>query len=139
MRDTEFFEKALGLQEPWRVKSVRMEIAQKCVEVEIECREGTVWAEAGERLHIQGYEQALRCGAEAAALSGAGALSEVEWVEWAAREVSRAGIRRGCGLPGRNRTGVSPCFSIAGRSRCPSAMSGLDLISPKVSGPNGWR
>ena len=57
MRDTDFFEKALGLEEPWRVKSVRMKMAEKRVEVEIECREGTVWAEAGEGLHIQGYEQ----------------------------------------------------------------------------------
>lgn len=57
MRDTEFFEKVLGLEAPWSVKSVRMEMTQKRVEVEIECREGTVWAEAGERLHIQGYEQ----------------------------------------------------------------------------------
>ena len=56
MRDTEFFKKALGLEEPWRVKSVKMEMAQKRVEVEIECMDGTVWGEGGERLHIQGYE-----------------------------------------------------------------------------------
>ena len=56
MRDAEFFGKALGLEDPWRVKSVRMEIAQKRVEVEIACRAGTVWAEAGERLHIHDDE-----------------------------------------------------------------------------------
>ena len=56
MKDTEFFKKALGLQEPWRVKSVTMDMVAKRVEVEIECVEGTVWGEGGERLHIQGYE-----------------------------------------------------------------------------------
>jgi transposase len=33
-----------------------MDIELKRVEVEIECMEGTVWGEGGERLHIQGYE-----------------------------------------------------------------------------------
>ena len=56
MRDAEFFKKALGLQEPWRVKSVTMDMVARRVEVEIECVEGTVWGEGGERLHIQGYE-----------------------------------------------------------------------------------
>lgn len=56
MKDTEFFEQALGLVEPWQVKSVRMEVAARRVEVELECRK-TVWAEGGARLHIQGYEQ----------------------------------------------------------------------------------
>ena len=53
MKDTEFFEQALGLVEPWRVKSVRMEVAARRVEVELECRK-TAWGEGGERLHIQG-------------------------------------------------------------------------------------
>lgn len=56
MKDTEFFEQALGLVEPWRVKSVRMEVAARRVEVELECGK-TAWGEGGERLHIQGYEE----------------------------------------------------------------------------------
>jgi transposase len=57
MRDTEFFARALGLEKPWRVKEVKMDVGAKKVEVEIECMEKTVWASgAGERLHIHGWE-----------------------------------------------------------------------------------
>ncbi len=50
MRDTEFFQRALGLQEPWRVKEVKMDVGAK--KVEVECMEKVLWAsEAGERLH----------------------------------------------------------------------------------------
>ncbi len=56
MRDTEFFAKALGLEKPWQVGSVKMDMAGKRVEVEVECGTGTVWALEGERLHIHGYE-----------------------------------------------------------------------------------
>ena len=58
MRDTEFFQRALGLEEPWRVKGVKMDVGAKEVEVEVECVEKTLWAgEAGERLHIHGWER----------------------------------------------------------------------------------
>jgi len=56
MKDTEFFTQALGLKEPWRVKAVRMDVAARRVEVELECAK-TVWSEGGERLHVQGYEE----------------------------------------------------------------------------------
>lgn len=56
MKDTEFFAQALGLVEPWRVKSVKMEVAARRVEVELECAK-TVWGEGGGRLHVQGYEE----------------------------------------------------------------------------------
>ena len=58
MRDTEFFQRALGLEEPWRVKEVKLEVEAKKVEVEVECVEKTLWAsEAGERLHIHDWER----------------------------------------------------------------------------------
>src|ERR1017187_7166508 len=58
MKDLEFFEKALGLEKPWRVKAVKMDVEAKTVDVEIECTEKTVWAsEAGERLHIHSWEK----------------------------------------------------------------------------------
>ena len=59
MRDTEFFERALGLTKPWAVKAVRMDMAKRKVEVEIECAEKTMWfePETETRLHIQGYEK----------------------------------------------------------------------------------
>src|ERR1700722_4688010 len=56
MRDTEFFEKALGLEAPWRVKAVTMDIAKRRVEVEVVCEAGTIWGWEEGRLHIQGYE-----------------------------------------------------------------------------------
>ena len=59
MKDTEFFERALGLTKPWEVKTVRMDMANRKVEIEIECTAKTVWIDpqSGERLHIQGYEE----------------------------------------------------------------------------------
>jgi len=57
MRDTEFFEKALGLEAPWRVKAVTMDIAKRRVEVEVVCEAGTIWGCEEGRLHIQGYEE----------------------------------------------------------------------------------
>ena len=56
MKDTGFFEQALGLGEPWRVKSVRMEVEARRVEVELECGK-TAWGEGGGRRHIQGDEE----------------------------------------------------------------------------------
>lgn len=58
MRDTEFFERALELRAPWRVKSVAMDVGAKKVEIEVECDAKTVWSsEDGERLHIHGWEK----------------------------------------------------------------------------------
>lgn len=58
MRDTEFFQRAIGLEKPWRVKEVRMDVGAKKVEVEVECTEKTIWASAaGERLHIHDWER----------------------------------------------------------------------------------
>lgn len=57
MQDKEFFERALGLNKPWKVKEVRMDIEKQRVEIEIECEGGTIWGEGGARLKIQGYEK----------------------------------------------------------------------------------
>ena len=57
MRDTEFFEKALGLGTPWRVKAVTMDVAKRRVEVEVVCEAGTIWGCEEGRLHIQSYEE----------------------------------------------------------------------------------
>jgi hypothetical protein len=55
MRDTELYERLLGLKEPWRVKAVKMDVEGRRVEVEVECAERTIWAspESG-NLHIHG-------------------------------------------------------------------------------------
>jgi transposase len=58
MQDTEFFERALGLKKPWRVKEVKMDVGAKKVELEVECMEKTLWAsESGERLQIHDWER----------------------------------------------------------------------------------
>ena len=44
MRDTELYERSLGLKEPWKVKAVKMDVEGRRVEVEVECAERTIWA-----------------------------------------------------------------------------------------------
>ena len=58
MRDTELYERSLGLKEPWKVKAVKMDVEGRRVEVEVECAERTIWAspEGRQRLHIHGWE-----------------------------------------------------------------------------------
>jgi len=59
MRDTELYESILGLTPPWRVETVKLETANKSVEVKVGYKEGTLWAsEAGERLPV--YDHAER-------------------------------------------------------------------------------
>jgi transposase len=57
MNDKDLFTQALGIQPPWQIKDVRMDVKAQRVEIEVEC-EQTVWAdpETKQRLHIQGYE-----------------------------------------------------------------------------------
>jgi transposase len=57
MKDSEFFQQALGLSEPWQVTAVALDLSAKKVEVTIACMQ-KVWAdpESRERLHIHGYE-----------------------------------------------------------------------------------
>ena len=59
MRDTELYERLLGLKEPWRVKAVKMDVQGRRIEVEVECAEGTIWAcaESRQRVHIHGWER----------------------------------------------------------------------------------
>src|SRR5437764_7944007 len=58
MRDTEFFERALGFEQPSRLKDVKMDVGVKRAKFEVECMEKTVWAsQAGERLHIHDWER----------------------------------------------------------------------------------
>jgi len=57
MQDTEFFRAALGLEEPWYVKEVSMDVANKRVEVKVAVKERTKWAQDGVALKIRGYEE----------------------------------------------------------------------------------
>ena len=59
MRDTELYEGILGLTPPWRVETVKLDTADKSVEVKVGYKEGTLWAsEQGERLPV--YDHAER-------------------------------------------------------------------------------
>jgi hypothetical protein len=40
VKDTEFFEAALGITEPWRVEEIKMDLGSGTVEVIIECKAG---------------------------------------------------------------------------------------------------
>ena len=52
MRDTELYERLLGLKEPWKVKAVKMDVEGRRVEVEVECAERTIWASPEERQRL---------------------------------------------------------------------------------------
>jgi transposase len=57
MQDQEFFGKVLGLEEPWRVKDVKLDLPTR-VEVTLECRAGHEWQDDdGRRLHVHGWEE----------------------------------------------------------------------------------
>jgi len=58
MNDKDLFTQAIGVQQPWEIKDVRLDVEARRVEVEVECAQ-TVWAdpETRQRLHIHGYEK----------------------------------------------------------------------------------
>jgi len=58
MNEKDLFTQALGVQAPWEINEVRLDVEQRRVEVEVECTQ-TVWAdpETKERVHIHGYEK----------------------------------------------------------------------------------
>jgi transposase len=58
MKGNDLYERLLGLERPWRVKSVEMDTENKVVEVRVECRDKTAWvSEDGRRLHIHDWEE----------------------------------------------------------------------------------
>ena len=58
MDDKEFFDKALGLVAPWSVRSVRLDLKEKRVELEVESQAGWRWKDsAGQAAQIHGWEQ----------------------------------------------------------------------------------
>lgn len=58
MNDKDLFTQAIGVQPPWKIKEVRMDVEDQRVEVEVECAQ-TVWADptTRQRVHIHGYEE----------------------------------------------------------------------------------
>jgi len=58
MQSKELYERLLGLEKPWRVKSVDMDAEKRTVEVRVECRPGSTRASKdGRRLHVHGWEE----------------------------------------------------------------------------------
>mgnify|MGYP000069473716 CR=1 FL=1 len=57
MKDTDFYQQVLGLDKPWQVREVKLELACKRVTVIIECDRGVRWGDPGEgtRAHIHGW------------------------------------------------------------------------------------
>ncbi len=56
MQDIEFFSRALGLGDPWRVCDVQMDMEARRVVLVIECRCATTWADEQGALTVHGYE-----------------------------------------------------------------------------------
>jgi len=58
MNEKDLFSKAIGVQPPWSIRDVQVDVAAQKVEVHVECAT-TVWAdpETHQRLHVHGYEE----------------------------------------------------------------------------------
>ncbi len=58
MKDTQLYERLLGLSKPWSVARVEMELENNRITVHVECDKGTVWGdpETGkDRAHVHGW------------------------------------------------------------------------------------
>ena len=57
MKDTDLYQQVLGLDKPWQVREVKLELAAKRVTVIIECDRGVRWGDPadGSRAHIHGW------------------------------------------------------------------------------------
>ena len=57
MQDHEFFARVLGLEQPWHVKDVKLDLPSR-VEVILECRGEHAWTDAeGGRMHVHSWEE----------------------------------------------------------------------------------
>ena len=58
MQDREFFSQVIGVEAPWQVKDVKLEMAEGKVTVLVEAQTDYQWhSEDGHRLHIHGWEE----------------------------------------------------------------------------------
>ena len=58
MKDTQLYERMLGLEKPWAVESVRLERELESIVVKVRCHK-TVWVcpDTRQRIHVHGYEK----------------------------------------------------------------------------------
>jgi transposase len=58
MQDIQLYEQLLGLQAPWKVEAVNLNVAAQQIEVRVVCQE-TVWGcpQCGERMHLHEWEE----------------------------------------------------------------------------------
>ena len=57
MTEKEFFRQTLGLEEPWEVVEVTLDLEGKRVDVVLRVEAGTLWCEEGAQLPVAGYEE----------------------------------------------------------------------------------
>lgn len=57
MQDAKLFEQMLGLQAPWRVKAVELDMKGQKVVVVVEVTAGTQWGEGGQQVPVHGWEE----------------------------------------------------------------------------------
>src|SRR5258708_8837068 len=57
VNEKDFYQRLLGVEDPWKVTGVELDLEHQRVEVEVSC-EAVEWVdEAGKRAHIHGYEE----------------------------------------------------------------------------------
>jgi hypothetical protein len=57
VNEKDFYQRLLGVEAPWKVTGVELDLEHQRVEVEVSC-EAVEWVdEAGKRAHIHGYEE----------------------------------------------------------------------------------
>jgi transposase len=57
VNEKDFYQRLLGVEAPWKVTAVELDLEHQRVEVEVSC-EAVEWVdEAGKRAHIHGYEE----------------------------------------------------------------------------------
>jgi transposase len=57
VNEKEFYQRLLGVEAPWKVIGVELDLERRRVKVEVSC-EPVEWVnEAGERAHVHGYKE----------------------------------------------------------------------------------
>ena len=57
MNEKEFYQRLLGVEAPWKVSGVELDLEHQRIEVEVSCERVEWRDEAGNRVHVHGYEE----------------------------------------------------------------------------------
>jgi transposase len=102
MTDKELCQRMIGLESPWKVVEVKLDMEARKVDVRIDCGRAVAWADAqGRRLHVHGWEKRswrhldtmgfeTRLHAEVPRVKGPDGKTETVQVPWAGQEFFRS-------------------------------------------------